>query len=102
MDKAWKAWERRVAALFGGKRRGPGTGFGFSGEGKSDVEHEVFAIECKLYSRPTYGVMLEGVHQSERNSEGKVPLLIMRRKRDRWQDAMVCMRLETFLESGDV
>ena len=41
-DKAWKQFERRVAAYFGGKRC-PVLGT----ETKADVDHETLYVECK-------------------------------------------------------
>ncbi len=69
-DAAWKAFERRVARLFGGKRRGPDVG-GSEG-GRSDVIAPGWSIEVKLLGRPGYADLLGAARQ-------------------------VCMRLETYL-----
>ena len=96
-DKAWKAFERRIAAFVGGKRRGADTRD--ERGGKSDVIHPHFAIECKLLSRPSFGLMLDACHQAERNAElHQEPLAIVKRKGDRDDDALVCMRLSTWRE----
>ena len=54
-DKPWKAFERRVAKAVGGKRRGPN----FT-DGRDDVIHPLFSIECKLLSRVVLGRFFSG------------------------------------------
>ena len=97
-DKAWKAWERTVAKIFGGKRRGAYTGDGK--EGKSDIVHPHYSIECKLLSRSGHAHILDACHQSEDNADSALhePIAIVKRKGDAPNDALVCMRLETFRE----
>jgi len=96
-DKAWKAWERQVAEKVGGQRRGPDTR-GPSG-GKTDIIHDAYAIECKLLSRPKYCELLDAVRQAECNADpGQEPVAIVKRKGDRWQDALVVVRFETWRE----
>jgi hypothetical protein len=116
VDKSWKAFERRIAKLFGCKRRGAD----FRGEngGKDDLTHSLYAVECKLLSKPTYGAMLEACRQAEGaamvtrttavNYEAKEitlnreierhPIAIVKRKGDRDEDALVIQRLSTFRE----
>ncbi len=113
-DKSWKAWERRVAKLFGCKRRGAD----FRGEngGKDDLTHPLYAVEVKLLSRPTFGEMLDACRQAEGaamvtrcaevdheqksitlNTEmERHPLAIVKRKGDRDEDALVIQRLGSF------
>ena len=96
-DKAWKAWERAVARIFGGTRRGADT----RGErgGKTDVIHDHFAIECKLLGAPTYSAMLAACRQAEENAGPlQEPVAVVKRKNARARDALVVMRLETFAE----
>lgn len=111
-DKAWKALERRVAKLFGCTRRGPI--FRSADGGTDDCTSERYAIECKLLAKPTYGAMqaacfqaeLAGMGLFERAASGepvtlrkaRTPIAVVKRKRDRDADALVCMRLETFLQ----
>lgn len=96
-DKAWKAFERRIAARVGGKRRGAYTRD--ERGGKSDVIHPHFSIECKLLSRPAFGSMHDACLQAERNAEPhQEPIAIVKRKGDRDDDAVVCMTLRTWLE----
>lgn len=96
-DKSWKAFERRIAAFVGGKRRGADTRD--ERGGKSDVIHPHFAIECKLLSRPSFSAMLDACRQSERNAEEhQEPVAIVKRKNDPDDNAIVCMRLSTWRE----
>ena len=92
-DKAWKAWERTVASLLGGKRRG--ADYGDSRGGKTDIIHPRWAVECKLLGRPAYMDIRNACLQAERNAEpGQTPIAMVKRKGDRWEDALVVMRLE--------
>lgn len=96
-DKAWKAWERVVAAVFGGVRRGADT----RGEnaGKTDVIHDHFAVECKLLGAPGWAAMLAAAKQAEANAEpGQEPVAVIKRKNARNDDALVIQRLATFRE----
>ncbi len=101
----WKAFELRIAEVFGGERRGAYTGS--NGEGKSDVIHHHYSIECKLLGAPTYGAMLAACRQAEANAETPLhePVAVIKRKNARLKDALVVMRLETFrdwrLSPGD-
>ena len=45
MDKAWKAFERRVAAFFGTRRTA--LSGGNSGGTRSDTRHDRLFVECK-------------------------------------------------------
>jgi hypothetical protein len=97
-DTAWKAWERRVAAIFGGQRRGAYTGT--TRGGKSDIIKPGWAIECKLLSRPSFADLLAAALQAERNAEqpSDIPVAVVKRKGDEITQALVVMRLETFRE----
>ena len=97
-DKAWKAWERTVSRIFGGKRRGAYTGSG--GKGKTDVIVDGWAIEAKLLSRPTYQQMMNACLQAETNAEKPldIPVAIVKKKHAKINDALVIMRLEKFRE----
>ena len=90
-----------MAEIFGGHRRGPLTRDG-SGP-KSDVAGETgFCIEVKLLSRPTWGQLQMAVGQAERAAEaegkGEEPIVIVRKKGDQKDDALVVQRLGTFRE----
>ncbi|RMD59756.1 hypothetical protein D6833_11005 [Candidatus Parcubacteria bacterium] len=96
-DKAWKAFERRIAKYLGGKRRGAYTSDGRTG--KSDVILSGWSVECKLLSRPTYGKMVAAAKQAERNRENDddYAIAVVKRKGQYDRDAIVIMRFEEFL-----
>lgn len=95
-DKSWKAYERRLATIFGGTRRGAYTGDG--NHGKSDIIKPGWSIEAKLYTNPTFDVLLQAARQAERNAESPsdIPVAVVKRKGGRDDNAIVVMRLETF------
>jgi len=94
-DKSWKAFERRIAAVVGGKRRGAYTR-GSQG-GLTDVLSEHWAVECKLLGRSSHSAILDACRQSEVNAEpGQTPVAFVKRKGDRDRDTIVAMRLETW------
>lgn len=97
-DKSWKAWERRVATIFGGKRRGAYTGDGNTG--KTDIIVDGWGVEVKLLSRPTYQQMFDACTQAETNREKDtdIPIAVVKKKGARDNDALVIMRLEQFKE----
>ena len=97
-DTAWKAWERKVAAIFGGKRRGAYTGSAQGG--RSDVIKAGWSIECKLLSRPGFADLLAAAEQAERNAEkpDDIPVAVVKRKGEAITQALVVMRLERFVE----
>lgn len=97
-DKAWKAFERRIAAVFGGQRRGAYTGSGR--QGKCDIIKAGYSIECKLYSDPDFDTLLEAARQAEKNREHPedIPIGVIKRKGGRDENTLVVMRLETFRE----
>ena len=91
MSKAWKVFESRVATVFGCRRRGPDHR-----DGRDDLTHEHFAVECKLLTRPTWDAIVKAVKQSERNANGREPLAIIKAKGSHDANALVIMRLDTF------
>lgn len=97
-DTAWKAFERRVASVFGGKRRGAYTGT--TQGGKSDIIKPGWSIECKLLSRPCFADLLAAARQAEANAEQPtdIPISVIKRKGDLDTQALVVMRLERFKE----
>ena len=78
-DKAWKAFERRMAKIWGGVRRGAHTSDGKSG--KNDIIVEGWSVECKLLSRPTYGQMFNACSQAESNMEesNDIPVAVIKK-----------------------
>jgi len=97
-EPAWKVFERRIARVFGGKRRGAGTST--EGKGKTDIVVPGWAIECKLLSRPGYADLLNAARQAEANADQPtdIPVAILKRKGDLDKHALVVMRLERFEE----
>ena len=94
-DTSWKAFERRIARVFGGVRRGADTR-GPHG-GKSDVIANGWAIECKLLGRPSYSDLLAAAHQAELAAKpAELPVAVVKRKRADDADALVVLRLATF------
>lgn len=97
-DASWKAFERRIATLFGTKRNGCVTGTGEAGSGSADLESDAFSVECKLLGRPSWSQLVEACRQAERNAtELKEPVAIIKKK-GAGQETLVVMRLETFAE----
>lgn len=97
-DTAWKAFERRIAQIFGGKRRGAYTGDGR--QGKTDIICPGWSVECKLLSRPGYQNLVDAAWQAEANREqvNDIPVAVVKRKGDLDANALVVMRLEMFKE----
>lgn len=107
-DKGWKAFERRIAKVFGGKRRG--ADYRDQEGGKDDIIHPHWAIECKLLGRPSFAGMQAACRQAEAASRiphpgenlllfrAREPVAVIKKKGARDNDALVVMRLETFKE----
>ena len=100
---AWKAWERRVASVLGGKRRGPQTSE--EGAGLSDikdvppitVEIPSMSVECKLLGAPGFMQILAATKQAEDAAEpGQMPIAFVKKKFTHDKDALVVIRLEVF------
>ena len=93
MSEAWKAFELRIAKLFGVERRGP------TGRQESDLADNAchYSVECKLIARPTYHHLLYAAKQAERNARpGQEPIAIVKRLYLDDNEALVVMRLQTF------
>ena len=102
-DQPWKAFERRVAAVFGLKRRG--ADFGDREGGKNDAvnidgsESEHWSIECKLLARPGFADMLAAARQAEaaaKNNQEPVAIIKNSGRGKPDADALVVQRLATF------
>ena len=77
-DKAWKAFERRVADFFHGKRN-PLSG-GNSGSGtRADVIHDRLFIECKKRVKHS-AVTLWDDTKKKAVKEGKTPVVCLSEK----------------------
>lgn len=101
-DKLWKRFERQVASVFGGERRGAHTSDS-SGRGVSDVvgiddKLLPWSIEVKCHTSLGYAKLLDAAHQAEaaRRHAIQIPLAVAKRPGDDCRDALVVMRLETF------
>ena len=96
--KDWKACERKVAALLGGTRI-PVSG---RGRGHSpDIHHERLSIEVK--SRRKLPAWLEdAMKQAEVCAQdGQLPLIVLHQDGQRYQDALIVMRLKDLFTSGE-
>ena len=96
-DKSWKAVERRLCKIFGGKRRG--ADYADARGGKNDcVDTPGWSIEIKHMLRPQFKLIEEDVQKAEQRKEhpDDIPIAIMKRKRTPDKDALVCIRLEVF------
>jgi hypothetical protein len=89
--KDWKACERRIAELLGGKR------VPVSGRTRGDcpdVEHPTLSIECK--SRKKLPAWIEdAMRQAEASAkDGQLPVAVLHQDGRRYTDCLVILRLE--------
>jgi len=73
-DKAWKAFERRVAQFFGGVRC-PVLGT----ETKADVDHPVLFVECKQRAKHTVVTLWDNTKRRAKK-EKKIPVIALAEK----------------------
>ncbi len=93
--KDWKACERRIAKLLGG-RRIPVTG---RQRGETpDIEHETLSIEVKSRkSLPAW--LLNALKQAQAASkEGKVPVVVLHQDHAAYAESLVVLRLKDYSE----
>jgi|GEM_PF-1540910 len=81
MDRSWKALERKVARLLGGRRAGN------TGMPSPDVLHPLFSVEVK-YRQRLPSLLSAGMAQAKR-AEGKIPLLILKQRGQRGEYAVL-------------
>ena len=96
--KDWKACERKMAALLGGKRV-PVSG---RARGHSpDIQHERFSIEVK--SRKKLPAWIEDtIKQAEACAQDRqLPLVVLHQDGQRYQEALIVMRLKNVLSSNE-
>jgi len=96
--KDWKACERKVAALLGGKRV-PVSG---RARGHSpDIEHERLSIEVK--SRKQLPAWIEdAMNQAEACAKDtQLPLVVLHQDGQRYKEALIVMRLKNVLSSSE-
>ena len=90
---AWKDNERMIAKYIGGERV-PITG---RQRGDApDIKHNWLSVEVKLRQRiPTW--IKNGIDQAEKSAVGQqMPVLIIREKFQKADDALICMTLKEF------
>ena len=98
--KDWKACERRIAELLGGKR------VPVSGRTRGDcpdVEHDALSIEVKSRkSLPAW--LLDALNQAQAASKnGKIPVVVLHQDRAPYAESLVVLRLDdfaTYLKEG--
>ncbi len=96
--KDWKACERKVAALLGGKC-GPVSS---QARGHSpDIEHQRLSIEVK--SRKQLPAWIEdAMKEAEAYAQGRqLPLVVLHQDGQRYEEALMVMRLKDVLSSNE-
>ena len=93
-DKPWKAAERRICQFLGGVRRGP------TGLDDSDCAGtEPLAVEIK-HRKEFPGWLKEAMAQSTENAgPSEIPIVILHEHRQAYRDALVVVRLSSFVRS---
>jgi hypothetical protein len=91
--KDWKACERRVAELLGGRR------IPVSGRTRGhcpDIEHPILSIECK--SRKKLPAWIEdAMRQAEASAtDGRLPVVVLHQDRAPYAESLVVLRLGDF------
>ena len=78
-DKAWKQFERLVAAFFGGKRNVLSGSNNKNSSTTADIEHTEIYCECKLRSNwSIFGLFRRTEEQAKK--EFKIPILALKEK----------------------
>ena len=95
MDRAWKAYERRIAAQLGGRR------LACTGEKDGvDVDAHPFVYQCKLRrGMPSYlRDWLKGIVAAGERSDGATGVVIWKAPNARDDDAVVVLRLRDWAD----
>jgi hypothetical protein len=94
---SWKAAERRIAGLIGG-RRVPVSGR--SRGDAPDIEHPLLSVECKARKRlPDW--LHEGMRQAVAATRGdQTPIVILHEAGRRYRDALCLVRLSDLERLG--
>jgi len=91
-DKLWKASERKISRLLGGQRAGA------VGREGPDVIHPHLAVEVKE-RRKLPAWLLSAVEQAIMGApKDKLPMVVLHRAGDRYEDALVVVRLRDWQE----
>ncbi len=93
-NKLWKATERKIAGMLGGKRIPVNSTDGI----KCDVDTGVLGIEVKERKKlPAF--ITKCMKQAVDNCpDGRVPSIVLHEKGDRYEDAMICFLIKDFLK----
>ena len=91
-SQAWKALERKIAKLIGGKRMGRGKDFS---QELPDCLSENFVVEAK-YRTKGLEFLYSMLKQAESYKTGKIPLGVFKNRSAR--DEIVIMKLSDFAE----
>ncbi len=78
MDKPWKAFERQIAAKMGTTRALHHLA---GGGDKSDVDHPVFSVDCKL--KKTFSLSEFRELRTNARAHNKIPVMAYRRPQER-------------------
>jgi hypothetical protein len=94
-DQRWKATERKIAALLGGRR------VPVSGRGRGDapdIAHPWLSLEVKdRAALPAW--LLDALAQAEASATpAQLPVAVLHRAGDRHDHALVVVRLKTFVD----
>lgn len=90
-DAGWKAAERKIAQLLGGKRAGP------TGTPQPDVVSEFLVAEVKhRASLPQW--LFDSVEQARAQRDvQRMPVVVLHRKSQRYDHSLVVIRLDDFV-----
>ena len=93
---AWKAWERFVAGVLGGVRRGPVVGDGESGGGYNDIAglDGRYSVECKHATQIGFALILGACKQAmQAATNHEIPIAAIHSKGTPYEDGLLCVRV---------
>ena len=91
MDKTWKAAERRIAKILGGRRYPANTG------GPEDIEHEELSVQVK--HRKNLPIWIKSaILDAEATAGARLPIAVLHERYSPYEDSLVIMRLSEFVE----
>lgn len=94
----WKAAERKIAEMIGGRRRGPD----YRGEnaGKTDIVLKGWAVEVKHLATPIWSRIVAAVKQAsrDRGHPDDIPVAIIHKAGTPYSECLVVMDINTFVE----
>jgi len=92
MVRAWKAFEWRIATKWFGTRR---TALSGMRDHDGDVEHGKLFVDCKLRKQLPFWKDWDKT-QKQAAAVGKVPIMVIKQKRQKDRESMVICSLEFF------